>query len=272
LNITTDLSEAVQADIILNVIPAQYLRNNLKHLSPMLRDSQPIIICAKGIEVESQSLLSTVFAEECPKAKLAFLTGPNFAQEIAMGLPSASTLACEDKDVGNLLQTSLTSKNLRLYLTDDIIGAQVAGAIKNVIAIACGIVQGLGLGESARAALITRGLAEISRLTMALGGKRETLMGQCGVGDMMLTCSSMKSRNFSCGVELANGKTMQHIIESRNAVTEGITTAKAAIALARKHNIDMPIVSGVYACLYEGLPVKDAVTSILNRPARSEGD
>lgn len=115
-----------------------------------------------------------------------------------------------------------TSKNLRLYLTDDIIGAQVAGAIKNVIAIACGIVQGLGLGESARAALITRGLAEISRLTMALGGKRETLMGQCGVGDMMLTCSSMKSRNFSCGVELANGKTMQHIIESRNAVTEGL--------------------------------------------------
>lgn len=272
LKITTDLSEAVQADILLNVIPAQYLRSNLKLLSPMLRDNQPIIICAKGIEVESHSILSDVFKEECPKASLAFLTGPNFAHEIAMGLPSASTLACEDKHLGATLQSSLASKNLRLYLTDDIIGAQIAGAIKNVIAIACGIVQGLGLGESARAALITRGLAEISRLTIALGGKRETLMGQCGVGDMMLTCSSIKSRNFSCGVELASGKTMQQIIDSRNAVTEGITTAKAAITLAQIHNIDMPIVSAVHACLYSGLPVKEAVISILNRPARNEGE
>ena len=157
-------------------------------------------------------------------------------------------------------------------MTNDIIGAQVAGAIKNVIAIACGIAQGLGLGESARAALVTRGLAEISRLTVALGGHRETLMGQCGVGDMMLTCSSMKSRNFSCGIELAQGKTMQQIIDSRNSVTEGITTAKAAVFLTEKYNVDMPIVTSVYNCLYNGLSVRDAVTAILNRPARHEGE
>ena len=272
LRITNDLSEAVQADIILNVIPAQYLRINLKRLAPLLRDNQPIVICAKGIEIESHSLLSDVFKTECPKAKLAFLTGPNFAIEIASGLPSASTLACADQQTGLDIQSALTAKNLRLYLTTDIIGAQVAGAIKNVIAIACGIIHGLDLGESARAALVTRGLAEMSRLTLALGGQRETLMGQCGVGDLMLTCSSLKSRNFSCGVELASGKTMQQIIDTRTSVTEGIPTAKAAITLAQTHKIDMPIVQAVHDCLYKNLPVHDAVTSILSRPARNEGD
>lgn len=270
LAMTTDITVAVQADVILNVVPAQYIRQNLQLLAPLLRDKQPVVICAKGIEIASHSLLSDVFAEECPKAKLAFLTGPNFAGEIASGLPSASTLACADAEVGGYLQEALTAKNLRLYLTSDIIGAQVAGAIKNVIAIACGIASGLGLGESARAALVTRGLAEISRLTVALGGDRTTLMGQCGVGDMMLTCSSMKSRNFSCGVALAQGQTMDQIVASRNSVTEGISTAKAAIYLMDQYKVDMPIVRNVYGCLYEGLSVQDAVTAILNRPARME--
>lgn len=270
LEMTTDITVAVQADVILNVVPAQYIRQNLQLLAPLLRDKQPVVICAKGIEIASHSLLSDVFAEECPKAKLAFLTGPNFAGEIASGLPSASTLACADAEVGGYLQEALTAKNLRLYLTSDIIGAQVAGAIKNVIAIACGIASGLGLGESARAALVTRGLAEMSRLTVALGGDRTTLMGQCGVGDMMLTCSSMKSRNFSCGVALAQGQTMDQIVASRNSVTEGISTAKAAIYLMDQYKVDMPIVRNVYGCLYEGLSVQDAVTAILNRPARME--
>lgn len=272
LAMTTDITVAVQADVILNVVPAQYIRQNLQLLAPLLRDKQPVVICAKGIEIASHSLLSDVFAEECPKARLAFLTGPNFAGEIASGLPSASTLACADAEVGGYLQEALTAKNLRLYLTSDIIGAQVAGAIKNVIAIACGIASGLGLGESARAALVTRGLAEMSRLTVALGGDRTTLMGQCGVGDMMLTCSSMKSRNFSCGVALAQGQTMDQIVASRNSVTEGISTAKAAIYLMDQYKVDMPIVRNVYACLYEGLSVQDAVTAILNRPARMEGE
>lgn len=272
LKITNDLTEAVQADIILNVIPAQYLRKNLQNLAPLLRDNQPIVICAKGIETLSHSLLSDVFKAECPKAKLAFLTGPNFAIEIASGLPSASTLACADTQTGYDIQSALTAKNLRLYLTTDIIGAQVAGAIKNVIAIACGIAHGLNLGESARAALVTRGLAEMSRLTIALGGQRETLMGQCGVGDLMLTCSSLKSRNFSCGVELTAGKTIKQIMDARTSVTEGIPTAKAAVTLAQTHQIDMPIVQGVYDCLYNNLSVRDAVTSILSRPSRNEGE
>lgn len=272
LNITSDITEAVQADVILNVIPAQYLRTNLKLIAPLLRDQQPVVICGKGIEIESHSLLSDVFKEECPKAKSAFLTGPNFAGEIASGLPSASTLACDNQQIGSELLSALTAKNLRLYLTNDIVGAQVAGAIKNVIAIACGIAEGLKLGESARAALITRGLAEISRLTVAMGGKRETLMGQCGVGDLMLTCSSIKSRNFSCGVELAHGKTLSQIMEGRTSVTEGVTTAKAAQQLIQDYKIDMPIVSNVYDCLYNNLSVKQAVIAILDRPARMEGE
>lgn len=272
LVITNNLADIAPSDVILNVIPAQYLRENLEQLAHHLNPAQPIVICAKGIEIASHALLSDVAASVIPQTKIAFLTGPNFAVEIAAGLPSASTLACTDTITGTYLQNALTAKNLRLYLTDDIIGAQIAGAIKNVIAIACGIAHGLGLGESARAALVTRGLAEIARLTIAMGGRRETLMGQCGVGDLMLTCSSMKSRNFSCGVELASGKTMNDIIAGRTAVTEGITTAKAALTLAQDKGIDMPIVAGVYACLYDNLPVRDAVTAALNRPSRNEGE
>lgn len=266
---TNDLSKAAQQNILLNVVPAQHLRENLKALSPLMMESRPLIICAKGIEISTHKLLTEIVAEECPMAKPAILTGPNFAKDIANGLPSASTLA-SDKETGKYLLENLTAKNLRLYFSDDMIGAQIAGAIKNVIAIACGICHGLNLGESARAALVTRGLAEIARLTDSMKGKRETLMGQCGVGDMMLTCSSMQSRNFSCGVALASGKTLDQIMAERSSVTEGVTTAKAAYDLARAHNVDMPIVSAIYRCLYEGLPIREALGEILNRPQREE--
>ncbi|HRK98131.1 MAG: NAD(P)-dependent glycerol-3-phosphate dehydrogenase [Alphaproteobacteria bacterium] len=269
INISTDLTEITQAELILNVTPAQYLRDSLRQLAPFLRDNQPIVICAKGIEIESHSLLSTVAHEECPKAKIAILTGPNFAIDIARGLPSASTLA-SDPETGKFLMENLTARNLRLYFTSDMVSAQIGGAIKNVIAIACGICHGLNLGESARAALVTRGLAEIARLSESLGGKRDTLMGQCGVGDIMLTCSSIQSRNFSCGVALAQGKTIDEILNERTSVTEGVPTAKAAQALATANNIDMPITQAIYQCLYENLPITAALDQILNRPARHE--
>lgn len=270
IKITTDLTDCATAEIILNVTPAQYLRESLHRLSPLLRDHQPMVICAKGIETATHKLLSTVAAEEIPKAEIAFLTGPNFAKDIARGLPSASTLATAHKNTAEYISNHLTARNLRLYTTDDIIGAQVGGAVKNVIAIACGIVHGLGLGESARAALVTRGLAEIARLTVALGGKRDTLMGQCGVGDMMLTCSSMTSRNFSLGAELASSKTLDEILAGRNSVTEGVPTAKATHDLAKEHHVDMPITSAIYECLYNALPIRDAVSQILDRPQREE--
>ncbi|MDD3019432.1 MAG: NAD(P)-dependent glycerol-3-phosphate dehydrogenase [Alphaproteobacteria bacterium] len=269
INITDDITEAVQSDIILNVTPAQYLRESLSHMAPFLRDDQPIVICAKGIEISSHSLLSIIAHEECPKSRVAILTGPNFASDIAKGLPSASTLAA-DFNTGKYLLENLTARNLRLYFTEDMVGAQIGGAIKNVIAIACGICHGLNLGESARAALVTRGLAEIARLSESLGGKRDTLMGQCGVGDLMLTCSSMQSRNFSLGVALAKGQTLDDILSERTSVTEGVPTAKAAHDLSQLHKVDMPITHAIYLCLYENLPIKDAFDRILDRPARHE--
>lgn len=272
LKITEDLQEAAQADVLLCVVPAQFLRSVVKELSPHLHPNHPLVICAKGIETSTKRLLTHVVHEEAPSALPAILSGPNFAHEIAKGLPSASTLACLDLVNGKNIQLALKSRNLRLYFTEDVVGAQVGGAVKNVIAIACGIVDGLGLGESARAALITRGLAEISRLTLEMGGRKETLMGQCGVGDMMLTCSSMKSRNFSLGSELAKGSSLNDILSRRRAVTEGVPTAKAAHELALQHGVEMPIVSSVYACLYQNLDIKQAVGHILDRPARSEGD
>lgn len=269
LDVTSDITDCLAADIILNVIPAQYLRDNLRWVGPMLRDEQPLVICAKGIEVSSHKLLSDVAAEECPKANIAILTGPNFAQDIARGLPSASTLASHTA-TGKVFQEHLTARNLRLYSTDDMIGAQVGGAIKNVIAIACGISQGMELGESARAALVTRGLAEIARLTTSLGGERETLMGQCGVGDLILTCSSTTSRNFSLGYELAKGKTLADILASRNSVTEGVATSKAAHELAKNRHVDMPVTTTIYKCLHEQMPLDKALGELLDRPARHE--
>lgn len=266
---TSDLSRALREDVLLNVVPAQYLRSILEQMKPYLRSDQPMVICAKGIEIQSRRLLSDIVREECSNP-VAILTGPSFATDLARGLPTAATLACTDKMMGERIQNALSSKHLRLYRSDDIIGAQIGGAIKNVIAIACGIIEGLGLGESARAALVTRGLVEIARLTVALGGKRETLMGQCGVGDLMLTCASQQSRNFSFGYRMGKGETAEEILASRKSVTEGVHTAKAAIQLARDFDVEMPIVENVNACIAGEVEIHDAIRRILDRPSKAE--
>ena len=192
LHATIDPSEAAARDIVLIVTPAQHVRATLKSIAPQIKNKKPVIICAKGIELNSGKMMSTVAEEETPDAEIAVLTGPNFASEIVRGLPSASTIAAKTQSAADAICAMLNSKNLRPYACDDIVGAEIGGAVKNVIAIASGMVHGLGLGESARAALITRGLAEIARLAVAMGGRRETLMGLCGMGDMMLACSSMQ--------------------------------------------------------------------------------
>lgn len=270
LRVTHDLARAMDADIILSVIPAQHVRTILMQISPHARASQPLILCAKGIEINSGMLLSDVVHEECPQAECAVLTGPTFAHDIMGGKPSAATLACADSVQADRLADTLSSPALRLYKTTDMIGAQTGGALKNVIAIACGISEGLGLGESARAALVTRGLAEIARLTVALGGKRETLMGLCGVGDLMLTCASQQSRNFSLGLELGKGKTLAAILASRHSVAEGVDTARAAAELGRKYSVDLPIIKTVCACLYDHLDPAAALGKIMDRPVKME--
>jgi glycerol-3-phosphate dehydrogenase (NAD(P)+) len=198
------------------------------------------------------------------------LSGPSFAAELARGLPSAVTLAAEDRALGIRLVEIVGGPVLRPYLSDDPVGVQVGGAVKNVIALACGMVEGLGLGESARAALMTRGLAEVTRLALALGGKAETLMGLSGVGDLSLTCNSARSRNMSLGIALGRGRRLAEVLGERNSVAEGVATVAAVVPLARRRGVDMPISRAVHAVLYEGVAPAEAAAMLLPRPFRDE--
>jgi len=212
--------------------------------------------------------MSEIVAEELPQHPIFVLSGPSFATEVTRGLPTALTLAGETG--GENLAQAMSSTTFRLYTTDDIIGTQIGGAIKNVLAIACGIVTGREMGENARAALITRGLAEIVKLGVGLGARSETLMGLSGLGDVVLTCSSPQSRNMSLGIALGRGESLASILSSRSGVTEGISTATAALGLARRHGIDMPVVSAVDRILRDKASIDDMIAELLARPLRNE--
>jgi len=260
-----------QCDFYLIVTPAQHVRKTLKQMAPVMA-GKPFIICAKGIEIETGKIMSEIVADVIPDAIAGYLSGPTFAGEIARGLPCAVTLAMDEhhKDTGEEIVATMGSRTLRTYLADDIIGAQIGGAVKNVIAIAAGVIQGRGMGDSARCALVTRGLAEMGRLAKAMGAKKSTLMGMCGVGDLMLTCSSMQSRNYSLGVQLGEGKTLDEILGERIAVTEGIHTAQALAVMAQNNAVDMPISMAVNAFVSEGVPIDEVIEQVLDRPLRRE--
>lgn len=267
---TDSLTEVSACHTLLFATPAQYLRATLQSLKANIGEGKPFVICAKGVELETGYLMSQIVDEVVPGASFAILTGPTFAREIGSGLPSAFTLAIEDKDVGQEIVDAITTKNLRPYVTSDVMGAQIGGAVKNVIAIASGIVTGRSLGESARAALVTRGLAEMGRLTTAMGGKRETLMGQCGVGDLILTCTSPQSRNFSFGLALGKGGTKEDVLKDTKSVTEGVSTSKALMTMAKTQAVDMPISKAVYRILNEDLDIDEAIEQMFQRPLKKE--
>ncbi|MEX0582518.1 MAG: NAD(P)H-dependent glycerol-3-phosphate dehydrogenase [Sneathiella sp.] len=267
---TDDLSRAAKADVLLLVAPAQHVRETLTRLKPDLAPGTVLVMCAKGIEQDTGRLMSEVMQEITPKNTLAILSGPNFAREIAQGLPAAATLAIRNAEIGTALVKAIGLPTFRPYLTDDIVGAQIGGAVKNVLAIACGVVSGGRLGENARAALITRGMAEILRLGEKLGARAETLMGLSGLGDVVLTCSSTASRNFSLGAALGQGDILGEILQQRTAVTEGVYTASAICRLAEKYNIEMPICVAVNEILNGGIAVSSAVEELLARPFRDE--
>lgn len=262
----TAISDLDACDAILAVAPAQHLRRVLEGFLPYARDGVPIVLCAKGIEQSSLSLMTDVLHETIPRALPAVLSGPSFAIDTAKGLPTAVTLACTNEAVGNALIEALGSSRFRPYLATDLVGAEVGGAVKNVLAIACGISEGRELGKSAHAALISRGFAEMTRLAVALGGKRETLAGLCGLGDLVLTCSSPQSRNMSCGLALGRGVSLDDILASRKAVTEGVASAPAVVALAKRHGVDMPICQAVDDILAGRISVEAAIESLLARP------
>jgi glycerol-3-phosphate dehydrogenase (NAD(P)+) len=267
---TTDLARAAAADAVMLVTPAQFLRATTAQLAAAMTAGSPVVICAKGIEQQTGALMSEVAAETLPGHKLAVLSGPTFAAEVARGLPTAVTLACADDDAADFLVAALGGERFRPYRSDDIIGAEIGGAVKNVLAIACGITEGRGLGENARAALITRGLAEMTRLCVAKGGRAETMMGLSGLGDLTLTCASTKSRNYSLGNALGQGETLDDVMASRLSVAEGVHSAAAVMRLAGTLGIEMPISQAVDEILNRGAELDSVIAGLLQRPFRSE--
>lgn len=268
---TNDVAEAVrEADAVLLVAPAQHLRSVAGELEPHIGGDTPVVICSKGIERQSAALMSEVTAAALPGRPLAVLSGPTFAREVADDRPTAVTLAAEDPEIGEALIAALGSRRFRPYLGDDLVGAQIGGAVKNVIAIACGIVAGRGMGANARAALITRGLAEIARLAAAKGAYAETLMGLSGLGDLTLTATDSQSRNYSLGEELGRGRGLQEIVGERRSVAEGVHTAEAVLSLAERLGVDMPITESIDAVLNRGAGLEEMIEALLARPFKSE--
>jgi glycerol-3-phosphate dehydrogenase (NAD(P)+) len=267
---TGDLQSLGLCDALLMVTPAQHMRATCEQLRPHLMHGTPIILCAKGIEQQSNSLLTEVLRETLPSALPAVLSGPSFAAEVARGLPTAVTFACEDRDVAQQLIHAIGLPTFRPYYSPDLIGAEIGGASKNVLAIACGIVEGKKLGSSARAALTTRGFAEMTRLGLALGARPETLTGLSGLGDLVLTCNSPQSRNMSLGLALGQGKTLAEIMSARNSVAEGVHSATGVCALARSHGVEMPIAEAVASIVTGEASVEDAISALLARPFTDE--
>ena len=270
IHATGDYVDLARSDLILAVSPAQHLRSTLQALAPHLGAGVPVVLCAKGVEQGSLKLMTEVMAETAPDAAAAVLSGPSFAGEVARGLPTAVTLACPDEDLGWRLAEAIATPTFRPYLAQDMIGAEAGGAVKNVLAIACGIVEGRGLGRSAHAALITRGFAEMTRLAVALGAKAETLAGLCGLGDLVLTCSSPQSRNMSVGIALGGGESLQQALAGKLSVAEGVASAPAVRELAARHGVDMPICQAVAAVLAGEARVETAIGELLSRPLRDE--
>jgi glycerol-3-phosphate dehydrogenase (NAD(P)+) len=270
VEVTGDMAALADCELILAVAPAQHLRGALTAFAPHARAAAPVAVCAKGIEQSSLKLMTQVLAEALPQAVPAVLSGPSFAAEVARGLPTAVTLACPDAAVGRAIIEAIASPAFRPYLSDDMIGAEIGGSVKNVLAIACAIVEAKGLGSSAHAALITRGFAELTRLATALGGRAETVAGLCGLGDLVLTCSSAQSRNYSVGLALGRGETLEQALAGKVSVAEGVASAPAVRALAAKLGVDMPISAAVAAILAGEIDVDAAIDALLARPLRSE--
>lgn len=267
---TSDITHLGDMDAVLSVAPAQHTRNILKTFVPAMKAGMPIVLCSKGIEISSRSFMSDVLAEIAPTAIPAVLSGPSFAIDVAKGLPTAVTLACEDEAVGQALVKAIAAPTFRPYLASDVLGAEIGGAVKNVLALVCGIVLGKELGRSAHAAIIARGYAEMTRLGKALGCNPETLTGLCGLGDLVLTCSSEQSRNMSCGLALGRGQTLEDIMASRNSVTEGVATAPALKEMAANLGVEMPICNAMADILSGALDVDNAIVQLLSREHKTE--
>jgi glycerol-3-phosphate dehydrogenase (NAD(P)+) len=265
---TNSLGEAAEADVLLLAVPTSALRELASSVAPMIRPATPLIACAKGIEPGSEKFVSEILAEAAPLGQAAVLSGPSFAADVGRGLPTAVTLGARDESLAANLAAALSSPAFRLYHSSDVRGIEIGGAAKNVLAIAAGIVVGRGLGASAQAALTTRGFAELSRLGKAFGARPETLMGLSGLGDLVLTCSSLQSRNYAFGLAIGRGRSPAEL--RGGPLAEGVFTAPVLVGIASKKDIEMPIAQAVGGILFGRINVQEAISSLLSRPLKAE--
>jgi glycerol-3-phosphate dehydrogenase (NAD(P)+) len=269
---TTDLETACKANIIVMATPAQYFREVSMQIEPFVSEDSYVVIASKGIEIESRQLLSDIAVQTLPKMSISVISGPSFADEVAAGMPTAVALAAKDETTASWLARVFNSETFRVYPNDDIVGVQMGGALKNVLAIAAGVCRGRGMGSNTHAALLTRGLTEIVRLAVAMGGKRETLYGLAGVGDIILTCGNDKSRNMKFGISLGQGESAADLLSHRHAVIEGAHTAKTVAKLAELYNVEMPICAAVNEIIEGRMSVEDVLKELLERPVKPEGE
>jgi glycerol-3-phosphate dehydrogenase (NAD(P)+) len=273
--ITSDCSSVADAEIVVSVIPSEFLRSTLTRIRPHLHPGQIVVSATKGVENQSYQRMTEVIASSLAETGLHLpigaFSGPSFALEVAQGQPTAVTVAFDDPEIAARIQSEFSSETLRLYTSTDVIGVELGGALKNVIAIAAGVAAGVGLGYNSAAALITRGIAEITRLAVACGGRRETLAGLSGVGDLVLTCTGSLSRNRTVGEELGHGRKLPEVLASLGGkVAEGVFTTRAALGLARKMGIEMPIAEQMELILNEGKDPREAIKNLMLRPGKDE--
>lgn len=267
---TTSYEEAIKdSEVILHVTPSKFTRNTVKEYKKYVTN-QTIVICTKGFEKETLSSLDEVFKQEIPNLKLAVLSGPSHAEEVSKAVPTAMVIASENEEIANKLRDIFMNENLRVYTSKDVKGVELGGALKNIIAFCAGVTAGIGLGDNSFAALITRGLCEISRLGVALGGKYETFYGLTGLGDLIVTCLSEHSRNRTAGKLMGQGKTLEEARNQIGMVIEGVDNIEVAYELAQKYDVDMPIVNAVYDMLYNNLSPKEGVIRLMTRDKKSE--
>ena len=265
-----NLDNMINCDLLLMVTPSQFMRSVLEEIKDNLNDSIPVVLCSKGIETKTLSLMNEITQSIIPKNPLAILSGPSFAIDVVNNKPTAVTLACKDLSIGKNIADSISLPTFRPYLSEDIVGAQIGGATKNVIAIAAGVVEGQNLGDSARAATIARGFSEINRLAVALGGQEETLSGLSGMGDLLLTCNSITSRNFSLGIKLGKGLSAEEATDGLSSIAEGMYSAKAIDKLSKKLGVEMPITNAVNDLIEKKRSLDEIIDDLLSRPIRRE--
>ncbi len=268
---THDMEECVQdAYLTVCAVPSPATRTTAKQLSEFIRPGQMLVNISKGLENGSLLRLSEVYSEEIPHAKIAVMSGPSHAEEVSKGLPTTNVAASSDSETAKAVQDVFMTDNFRVYTSDDVIGVETGGALKNVIALCAGISDGLGFGDNTKAALMTRGIAEIARLGIAMGAKRETFLGLSGVGDLIVTCTSMHSRNRRCGILIGKGMKRDEAVSEIHMVVEGVNTASAAYTLSRKYDVSMPITTAAYQILFENKSPIEATKALMTRDKRSE--